>query len=546
MTLKIRLFGPFDIGWEDGTPLALKGAKTQALVALLATASEGKRTRAWLQDMLWGRVGPEHGRASLRQALKTLRTVFGDRFDAQFEVTNDAIRLKRDRAQIVGTAEDGEFLEGIDVREDRFEEWLRTQRQAPEAAPAVLSERLTPLRSRIRPSVAVIPFAVVSPDERHAAMGDAAAQEITRALSRSQMLHVISHLSCRMLNPRSVRLQDLRSALDVDYFIWGSLRFDTLSLRLDVDFIEAGSGQVRWTRRFDAALEGFFRGDDALAWDISREIGDTILRASVELAATRPMPDLETHTLLMAGVSMMHHQSLASFSRAREHIEEVLRRAPGHSVVHAWLAKWYILSCHQGWSVDRARDTETAAAHSRQALDLNPDCSFSLVIDGFVKTNLMKRLEEAGARYDQALSVDPNNALAWLLKGTLHAFVDEGAEAVACTARARALSPLDPYGYFFDSLSATACAANGDYAQALELSERSLRANRRHSSTLRVKTAALQMLGRGDEARQTAEELLRIEPGFTIQGYLAKHPAAEYRTGQEWASALAGAGIPQD
>ena len=48
---------------------------------MLATAPEGTRTRAWLQDMLWGRSGHEHGRASLRRALTDLRGLFGEDFN---------------------------------------------------------------------------------------------------------------------------------------------------------------------------------------------------------------------------------------------------------------------------------------------------------------------------------------------------------------------------------------------------------------------------------------------------------------------------------
>jgi adenylate cyclase len=87
----------------------------------------------------------------------------------------------------------------------------------------------------------------------------------------------------------------------------------------------------------------------------------------------------------------------------------------------------------------------------------------------FVENNLRKRFDISTERFDQALDIDPNNAYAWLLKGTLHAFMDEGEKAVELTQHARRLSPLDPQKYFFDSLAATACLSNHDFENRLAI-----------------------------------------------------------------------------
>ncbi len=551
-TLKLRLHGPFSAAWRDGSEIDLRSVKLQALLALLALSPNQKRTRAWLRDKLWSRSGSELGRASLRRGLSDLRRCFGEDFEQVFEVTNDWLRLRPGMVEIEGRPSDGELLEGIKVQETAFEMWLEAQRQRErQTSVTVLSDtgRDGPTErpetgDRITPSIAVIPFVALPTEGADALLGDVLAQEITRALSRSHLLTVISHLSSRSLASRSVGLEELREKLDVDYAVSGCVRLQGERIRIDADFIDARSGRICWTREFFAQLPDFFAGTDEVVAALSLEVGRAILASEVELATSKPLPDVPSHTLLMSGIALMHRQTLASFSKARTHVEEVIRRAPKHSMVHAWLGKWYILSVQQGWSTDLRKDARIASECTQRALDLDPDCAFSLAIDGFVQNNLMKRFDTALARFDDALERDPNNALAWLLKGTLHAFVDDGPNAVAFTDRARTLSPLDPHRYFFDSLSATARLANADYATALELAERSLRANRRHTSTLRVRTIALQRLGRAEEARTSVRELLKLEPTLTIQHYLHKHPAAEFRTGREWADALRAAGVP--
>ncbi len=155
-----------------------------------------------------------------------------------------------------------------------------------------------------------------------------------------------------------------------------------------------------------------------------------------------------------------------------------------------------------------------------------------------------RRLDEAEALYRLAIEAHPNDALAWLLKGTLHAFRGEGDEAVHHTRLAAALSPLDPISYYFDSLAASAEAAAGHYAIAVELAQRSRRANRLHGSTLRILAISLAMLDRIDEARAAARELRTLEPRFTVDHFLARSPSADYPIGRTFADALRRAGVP--
>lgn len=545
--LRIRLFGAFHASDAAGAQLRITSTKQCAMLALLATAPNGKRTRPWLQDTLWSLSGPDLGRASLRRALSDLRQRLGGIFAEVFEVSNDAIRLRLDRIEVIGTPADGAFLEGIDIPEEGFEDWLTQQRQA---ATAGLPRRHAPqgialnLQDRLRPSVAILPFVVAQTGDVDGFLGDMVAEEATRALSRVKSFDVISHLSCRNVDSRNVGMAELRQSLDLDYVVCGSLRQTNDRFRVDADFVDTSSGRLRWSQTFHGQKTAFFEGEQELINELAGSVARSIFETSVELAASRPLPDVQSHALLISSIALMHRQDLASFARARMQIEELIRRVPDNAILHSWLGKWYVLCVAQGWSTHITADSQKARECTDRALSLNPGCAFSLAINGFVQSNLLKRFDTALDRFDQVISVDQSNAMAWLLKGMLHAFMDQGERAVEYTDRARFLSPLDPSGYLFDTLSATARLSHKDYDGALRLADRSLSANKNHTSTLRVRTIALHGLDRMDEARGAAQELLRREPNLTIKTYLKKHAAAEFSTGQAWASALRDCGVP--
>jgi tetratricopeptide (TPR) repeat protein len=240
----------------------------------------------------------------------------------------------------------------------------------------------------------------------------------------------------------------------------------------------------------------------------------------------------------------MHRISPLAFERSRQMLDILIERTPRLAAPYAWLAKWHVLRVTQGWSRDVAADGRTALEFTRRALDRDATSSLAMTVEGQVNTYVLKRLDIAETLYAQALQSNPNDSLAWLLKGTLHAFRDEGKEAMRHTRQALKLSPLDPLKYYFDSLAATAALSADNDERALTLARRSLRLNRTHASTLRVMIAALWSLGREDEARVAARDLMNLDPGFRVSTFRERSPAAGFQTGQRVARALESAGVP--
>lgn len=543
--VEINLFGACSVQSTEPGAFSITGAKHKALFALLATAPFGRRTRSFLQETLWGTACYDTGRQSLRRALADIKQLMGEHYGALLSGNNAELTIDLSRVQFLGHINAGPFLEGLDIRERGFAQWVTSIRQNPGQLAGLFSLTSHARLSPILPVVAVLPFRAVGGGVADSVLGDWLAEEICRSLSRSRLLAVISHLSCREFAlSGGVDIAAVRNVLQADFCATGTLRRSGGEIVLDADFVDARSGRILWTRQFASQADCFLDNSSQGIAAIVNAIGGAI--ADEALTHTRGLipAEIEDHRLLIAGVTLMHRSTLRDFARARELIEEAAKRAPHTPEIHAWLGKWYVLSVFNCWSADITQEINLALDCTARALDISPDNAFCLTIDGFAHNNLLRRLDIADQRYSAALEHNPNSALSWLLKGVLHAFRGEGALAIDATNKARRLSPLDPFGYFYDSLNATAYLAERNFERSLELANKSLAVNDRHISTLRAKIVALHNLGRREEAKQVGRELLRRQPDFTVKAYLQSHPAAEYQIGKDAATALGAAGIP--
>lgn len=106
-----------------------KGAKACGLLALLARQPRMEHSQVWLQDKLWSDRGRDQAAASLRQALSQLRRDLGPAAGVlQITRTRVALDARRIRIADPDGAAPRAFLEGIDIRDPEFEDWLRVER----------------------------------------------------------------------------------------------------------------------------------------------------------------------------------------------------------------------------------------------------------------------------------------------------------------------------------------------------------------------------------------------------------------------------------
>ena len=527
--LRVRLYGAPEVRMADQR---ITGARNVALIALLVMAPDMRRSRACLVDMLWSGSAPDRRRANLRQLLHALRQSVGPVFDVVFDNDRDVVALRKGCVALSGTPGDGMLLEGIDLAEDGFEDWLRTERSqwAEPYRVELANDRVS-----ILPRVMVVPFGELMVGAA-AGLGDAVAQDLSSHFARSQLMDAISHYSSRAI--------DTTAEVQVDYIVTGQCRLSGDRISVDASLIDRADDRVLWSDRMVTTLSGFLAGEDDLTRHMGGEILRVVMSRSIASSSTRPLPELSAHSLMLSAVALMHSFDRRHFHRAQAQLEEVIARCPEHSVPRAWLAQWHLLRIYQKWTEDAARDECDATQAIRNALDLNATCPLSLAIDGNIQTVLRADFDTAHHRFAAAQAVNPSSAFISQLAAVLATFRGKGDAAVALTDRAYALSPRDPRRPFFQTLSAGSYVAGGRYDEAVEMADASLRQNPHHLSAHRCKVIGLQLAGREEEARKAAGVLMRIDPDLRVSDYQRTHPAAQTDIIATWAGALRDAGVP--
>ena len=467
-----------------------------------------------------------------------------------------------DVTDLIGLAKHGEIVTSVEVTDqithtldanvedlgdhglaDNHEPVRAFRLHAPRAEVPVtpLPESLQKTRSLL-PTIAVIPPTTYSVSD--GLIGEILADEMIAVLSVAQEANIVSRLSSRVFQNRDCTAAEIGSRLQANYIVSGRYREVGSKLMLNIELTDTSTDQVIWNEQKSGTVADFLSPEHHLIVPLTSNIIAAVMNFESQQALDAPMPTLESYTLLVSAITLMHRLSVRAFDRAREMLEVLIERLPNHSVPHAWLGYWHVLRVQQGWFDDLDEHGANALSTIERALELNPSSSLALTIRGVICTSLLHQLDDAETSLSDALQANPNQSLAWLQKSCVHAFRGEGDLAIDHAQQALHLTPLHPLRYLYDSLAGTAALSANRFDQAHEFAKRSLLVNRTHTSTLRLLAVAQWNLGYHEDAKRTGSQLLLLEPTFTVSSWRARTPSNRYKIGEEWAQTLTQIGMP--
>jgi adenylate cyclase len=439
---------------------------------------------------------------------------------------------------------DGLHGEIVDLGECYFKHWdepVRVFRVLPvDHSSTRTTQSVAFLDSR--PSLAVVPFSPRPGDEP--AWGEALAEAIITTLSQVNSMRVVSLLSTHAFRGGAIDPAAVRRTLGAAYLVTGSYACSGHAVQFDVKLCATASGQVLWAGRRVIDGRSVFSSEDVAMSEVAARLSSEIVHTEVRRARALPLSNLESYTLHVAGVHLMHRLTRPDAERARDLFEQLAERHPLSPTPHAMLSKWHLLRAVQGWAEDRVAAARMAQACARRALDLDPEHALALSMEAIVVAQIDGNLSLALELGEEALRADPQESHAWLNLGGIHSYLGHTEAAAAMPQRAIELSPMDPARFAFDAFLAEGLLTAGRFEEAIVATQSSMRLNAMHVSSHRLLTIALALAGRVPEARSAACKLLSLAPGFRASLYQQAYPGRDLPHFPERLEALRAAGVP--
>lgn len=404
-----------------------------------------------------------------------------------------------------------------------------------------LPPRLRLPASDTKPSIAVLPFGCEDADRL---LAGGVVSEIIHALSGLKQLFVISWTSMLHFAGKTVDPKEVGRELGVGYLLTGSISRRGDCLLISTELIDAGSGRLIHSDRFEGGSAKLFE----LPAQISLAAMKTVAPEVMEWELRRGMrkhPESQTaYDLVLQALQYLYRMDYESHSRARSLLQSAIALDPDYAPPYSYTAYWYIFRVGEGWTADPDGDSAEAARLARAAIDRDGNDALALAIFGHVQAFLLRNFDAAEVILDRAIDVCPSCALAWAMSSVTRGYLGDGKGAVERAEQGIRLSPLDAHIFWNEGMLAQAHYINGDFASATAWARKSASRKSTAMFNLRVLAASLVALGRGEEARAVAEEMLKHQPQFRLSAYRARCPftGVILRT---WIERLAMAGLPE-
>jgi tetratricopeptide (TPR) repeat protein len=336
-------------------------------------------------------------------------------------------------------------------------------------------------------------------------------------------MRVIGRNTAFSYKNKPVDLKLIGRDLNVRYVLEGSVQRWLNRTRVNVQLIDAESGNHLWADRFDKPVADLFDMQDEIVARLANALNAQLVFAEARRAERAPNPD--SMDLYFRGMSVYHKGLTPShLSEARKLFERALAFDPGNvdAIAGAALANAMFAGLHM--SDDRAAYLGAAEALAVKALSIAPENALAHLCLG-VAQMFTNRAAQGIPELQRALAIDRNLAAAHAYIGLAKNFVGRGEETAGHIEDALRLSPRDTAVYLWQHFGGTAKVFLGKDEEAVAQLRNSIEANRNFATAHFYLAVALAELGRLDEARHEAKEGLSIDPTFTVRRYRGDAPS---------------------
>ena len=394
----------------------------------------------------------------------------------------------------------------------------------------IQAERHGPL-SPPRLSIVVLPFANLSGDPEQDYFVDGVTESLTTDLSRISGSFVIARNSAFSYKGKSIDVRQVGRELNIRYVLEGSVQRSGNRLRVNVQLVDAETGNHLWAERFDKPVADLFEMQDEIVSRLANALETQLIEAEARRAERSLHPN--SMDLYFQGIAWFNKGPTPDhMARARGFFERALALDPGNVEALVGSAQVDLATGASYLTDDQAARLTAAETSLIKALSLAPQHARAHRDLGHVKI-VSNRAAQGIADCERALELNRNLAEAHSSIGWAKMLIGRAAETEAHVLEALRLSPRDSGAFRWLHCVGVAKLMLGADAEAVAWLRKSLEANRNYPLVHLHLGAALVLVLKPDEARAAIQEGLTLDPKFTIRRMrrMSDHPT--FRAGSK-------------
>jgi len=382
----------------------------------------------------------------------------------------------------------------------------------------------TPIRPATpRLSIVVLPFANIGGDPEQDYFIDGVTESLTTDLSRISGSFVIARNTAFTLKGKAVDVKQIGRELNVRYVLEGSVQRAVNRLRVNVQLIDAETGNHLWAERFDKPVADLFDMQDEIVSRLANTLDAELIEAEARRAEGSLHPD--AMDLYFQGRARWNKGWTPVYlMQARVFFERALMLDPENVEALVGAAR---INTFQGVTLftdDRPALLAAAEKAVTKALSLSRNNTMAHLILGVIQIST-NRTVQGIAECEQALALDRNLADAHGWIGFAKYLLGHATETEPHVREALRLSPRDTFASWWMLFAGFAKLLLGADAEAVIWLRRSIETNRNFPLPHFYLAAALAFLDRPDEARSAAQGAVALDPGFTLRRWRIYAPS---------------------
>jgi adenylate cyclase len=374
------------------------------------------------------------------------------------------------------------------------------------------------------PSVAVMPFVNLSEDEKQEYFSNGITEEIITSLSKTPKLLVIDRGSTFAYKDKTGDLRRIGRELGVQYILTGSVRKVGDRVRVNAQLIDAGRGEHIWAERYDRELKDLFALQDEITLRITQALQIKLTEGEQARIYGKGTDNLDAYLKWLQGQDLLIRGNKDDNALARRLFEDAIRSDPDWAQSYVLLGWTYLVESLSGWSPSPETSFDEAINLVRKSLSL--DDSLPGPHGLMSQIHLYKRQhEEAIAEARKAVALAPGFAFAYTWLGTALMYAGRSREAIGLLEKAIRLNPFPP-AYWRRTLGEAYCMAER-YDESVAELKKAIQTSPRYLEACVILTCTYSLMGRENDAKAAASEVVRIDPDFSVQDYVKTLPYKE-------------------